>query len=60
MDTIIAVIIIVVAGCYVFIKVRNQLSSKKGGGCGCGGGCSSQSTTKSCCQDGDDHCSCDK
>jgi len=62
MDTVIAIIIIVGAGIFVFNKVRKQLNPEKGGGCGCGGGCSApkskSQTNSSCCQGSD--CSCDK
>ncbi len=58
MDTAIAVIIIAVAAIFVFRKIRKQLSAK--GGCGCSGGCSTDSSSGSCCGSGDDSCSCDK
>jgi hypothetical protein len=43
MDSAIAVIIIVVAGYFVFTKVSRQLRNKKKGGCGCGDDCASGS-----------------
>lgn len=60
MDTAIAVIIIAVAGYFVFRKIRNQLKAKGGGGCGCSGGCPTDTSAGSCCQGNDDQCSCDK
>lgn len=54
MDTAIAILIIAGAGYYVFKKVRNQLKAKEGAGCGCSGGCSSNSQSSSCCGGGND------
>lgn len=61
MDTAIAIIIIAIAGYFVFKKIRAQYKSKNSGGCGCSGGCCTGVDEKndSCCQSGDD-CSCDK
>ncbi|CCH50178.1 protein of unknown function [Pseudodesulfovibrio piezophilus C1TLV30] len=47
MDTVIALIIIGAAACFLFFKMKAKFSSK--GGCGCGCGCG----TESCC-DGDE------
>lgn len=60
MDTLIAIIIIAVAGFYVFNKVRKTVSGK---GCGCGSdGCTNEKkeveTNQSCCKGGGD-CACD-
>ena len=60
MDTVIAITIIAVAGFFVFRKFRKQLKAKKGGGCGCSGGCSTDLSSGSNCQGSDDQSSCDK
>ena len=59
MDTAIALVIIAVAGYYVFKMVRSQIRDRKKGGCGCSGSCPS-GPSDSCSGDGANQCSCDK
>ncbi|WP_097012883.1 FeoB-associated Cys-rich membrane protein [Pseudodesulfovibrio profundus] len=60
MDTIIAILIIIVAAFFVFNKVRKQLQAKDG--CGCGGDCGapSKKNVSPCCDNEGENCSCDK